>query len=187
MENTTEVTRVGFGSRLAALILDVIIISGISFVIAPIVGGLLGAAAAGASAEAMGEANTDAAAAAAVGGILGSLMALIVVLPLTYVIYYLIEGLTGLTLGKLILGIKVANQDGTAAPIGILITRWAVKSSGNILTLFGSILSISILGTIGGLIGLVIFIGCFLVLGAKKQAIHDLVAKTAVFKKSDIK
>ena len=113
-------------------------------------------------------------------------MALVVVLPLTYVVYYLIEGLTGITLGKLILGIKVANQDGTVAATGSLITRWAVKASGNILTLLGGILSISILGTIGGLLGLVIFIGCFFALGAKKQALHDLVAKTAVFKKSDI-
>jgi uncharacterized RDD family membrane protein YckC len=185
MENTTEVTRVGFGSRFAALILDIIIIGGISFVIAPIVGGVLGASAAAATTEAAG--GTDPAVAAAAGGIIGSIMALIVVLPLTYVVYYLIEGLTGITLGKLILGIKVANQDGTAAPIGTLITRWAVKSSGNILTLLGAILSISILGTIGGLVGLVIFVGCFLVLGVKKQAIHDLVAKTAVFKKSDIK
>ena len=41
--------------------------------------------------------------------------------------------------------------------------------------------------TVGQVWGLVIFIGCFFVLGAKRQAIHDLIAKTAVFKKSDIK
>lgn len=182
MENTTEVTRVGFGSRLAALILDAIIVCGISFVLAPIVGGFLGASAAATGTDG----TSDPAVAAVAGGILGSLMALVVVLPLTYVVYYLIEGLTGITLGKLILGIKVANQDGTAAATGSLITRWAVKASGNIITLLGGILSISILGTIGGLLGLVIFIGCFFALGAKKQALHDLVAKTAVFKKSDI-
>lgn len=185
MENTTEVTRVGFGSRLVALILDVVIIVGISFVIAPIAGGFLGASAAAATTEAT--AVADPAVAAAAGGILGAIMALIVVLPLTYVVYYLIEGLTGITLGKLILGIKVANEDGTTAQVGSLITRWAVKSSGNILTLLGAVLSVSILGTVGGILGLVIFIGCFLVLGAKKQALHDMVAKTAVFKKSDIR
>ncbi|WP_299250143.1 RDD family protein [uncultured Cytophaga sp.] len=184
MENTTEVTRVDFGTRLAALLLDVLIIFGISFVAAPIIGGFLGAAVATAGAETMG--GTDPAAAAAVGGFLGSLMALMVVVPTIYVVYYLIEGLTGLTLGKLILGIKVANQDGTAAPVGTLMTRWAVKSSGNILTILGTILGISILGSIGGYVGLIIFVGCFMVLGAKKQAIHDMVAKTAVFKKSDI-
>lgn len=183
MENTTEVSRVGFGTRLGALLLDAVIISGISFVLAPILGGFLGAAAGAAAADA----SSDAAVAAAAGGILGTLVALMVVLPLIYVVYYLIEGLTGITLGKLILGIKVANQDGTAAPTGTLITRWAVKSSGNILTALGAILGVAILGTIGGIVGLVIFIGCFMVLGAKKQSLHDMVAKTAVFKKSDIK
>jgi uncharacterized RDD family membrane protein YckC len=186
MENTTEVTRVGFSTRLAALLLDVLIIFGISFVAAPIIGGFLGAAVATAGAEAMGGGATDPAAAAAVGGFIGSLMALMVVVPLIYVVYYLIEGLTGLTLGKLILGIKVANEDGTTAPVGTLMTRWAVKSSGNILTILGTILGISILGSIGGYVGLIIFVGCFMVLSAKKQAIHDMVAKTAVFKKSDI-
>ncbi len=185
MENTTEVSRVGFGSRLAALILDAVIISGISFVLAPILGGFLGAAAAAATTEAAG--GTDAAAAAAVGGFLGSLLALMIVLPLIYVVYFLIEGLTGITLGKLILGIKIANQDGTAASVGTLITRWAIKSSGNILTALGAILGVSFLGTIGSIVGLVIFIGCFVALGANKQALHDIVAKTAVFKKSDIK
>lgn len=185
MENSTEVSRVGFGSRLAALILDAVIISGISFVLAPILGGFLGAAAGAAVGAAEG--TTDPAVAAAAGGILGTIMALVVVLPLIYVVYYLIEGLTGITLGKLILGIKIANQDGTAAPVGTLITRWAVKSSGNILTALGAILGISFLGTIGGIVGLVIFVGCFVALGAKKQALHDIIAKTAVFKKSDIK
>jgi len=186
MENTTIVNRVGFSSRLGALLLDAIIICGVSFVLAPILGGVLGAALGGAGASAMGDGSTDPGSAALVGGFMGSIIALMVVLPLIYVVYYLVEGLTGLTLGKLILGIKVANQDGTTAPVGTLMTRWAVKSSGNILTLLGTILGVSILGSIGGIVGLIIFVGCFMVLGAKKQAIHDMVAKTAVFKKSDI-
>jgi hypothetical protein len=32
----------------------------------------------------------------------------------------------------------------------------------------------------------VICVGCFLVLGEKKQAIHDMAAKTAVFNKADL-
>jgi uncharacterized RDD family membrane protein YckC len=34
--------------------------------------------------------------------------------------------------------------------------------------------------------GLVIFVGCFLVLGDKRQALHDLGAATAVFRKADL-
>jgi hypothetical protein len=33
---------------------------------------------------------------------------------------------------------------------------------------------------------LIEFVGCFLVLGANKQALHDIIAKTAVYKKADI-
>jgi len=45
---------------------------------------------------------------------------------------------------------------------------------------------VAILGTIGGLASLAIFIGCFMVLGSEKQALHDMVGKTAVFNKADL-
>ena len=34
--------------------------------------------------------------------------------------------------------------------------------------------------------GLIVFIGCFLVLGDKRQALHDMGAATAVFRKADL-
>jgi len=68
----------------------------------------------------------------------------------------------------------------------VLIEKWVralLKYSGTILALLAGVTSVAILGTIGSIAGLIIFIGCFFVLGDKRQAIHDLVAKTAVFKK----
>jgi uncharacterized RDD family membrane protein YckC len=44
---------------------------------------------------------------------------------------------------------------------------------------------IKITGSFVGIIGLIIFIGCFFVLGKKKQALHDIICKTAVYNKSD--
>ncbi|MBL6869106.1 MAG: RDD family protein, partial [Flavobacteriales bacterium] len=45
---------------------------------------------------------------------------------------------------------------------------------------------IKITGSFVGIIGFIIFIGCFFVLGEKKQALHDIICKTAVYKKSEI-
>jgi uncharacterized RDD family membrane protein YckC len=36
------------------------------------------------------------------------------------------------------------------------------------------------------LVSLVFFFGCFAALGDKRQALHDIIGKTAVYKKSDI-
>ncbi len=40
------------------------------------------------------------------------------------------------------------------------------------------------LSRLGGLLGVVAFFGCFLALGEKKQALHDLIAGTAVYPKA---
>ena len=45
---------------------------------------------------------------------------------------------------------------------------------------------VALLGLLGKLAGMVIFVGCFLVLGQQKQAILDMVAGTAVFKTTDL-
>jgi hypothetical protein len=43
------------------------------------------------------------------------------------------------------------------------------------------------LATLGNLGGLVIFVGCFFVLGMKRQAFHDMIMGTAVYPKGAIK
>ncbi len=87
--------------------------------------------------------------------------------------------------GKRILGLKIANEDATPATQEKLIMRWAIKQSPAILGLFVFILP----GIIGGLfsflvmgVSLAIFIGCFLTLGQQRQALHDMLAHTAVYK-----
>ena len=86
----------------------------------------------------------------------------------------------------MILGLKIANQDGTAANISTYMIRWAVKNSGNLLQAIAGLVGIKIIATIGSLAGLAILVGCFFVLGANRQAFQDMAAKTAVFKKGDI-
>lgn len=43
-----------------------------------------------------------------------------------------------------------------------------------------------LLNTVNTIIGLVILLGFFLILGKNRQDIQDIVAKTAVFKKEDL-
>ena len=157
-------SRVGFGPRLGARLLDavfiIIIITLASFV--GLTGGL-------ASASTGNEA-----------GILAALAA-IAAAAIFLIAYSLIEAFTGASPGKMILGLKVANQDGTAGTIGLYLGRWAVYNAGSLLQI------IPLIGLLGPFVNLVIFGGCFAVLGEKKQGLHDMICKTAVFRKSDIK
>jgi uncharacterized RDD family membrane protein YckC len=82
--------------------------------------------------------------------------------------------------------LKIGLEDGRQAPVSTYVARWAVKNSGILLSAIALAPGLHLLGTIGVLAWLVIFIGCFLVLGDKRQALHDLAVRTAVFRKADL-
>ena len=107
------------------------------------------------------------------------------------VLYMLIEGLTGASIGKRILGLTVACADGTAGNQSLFLSRMFVKNSDHILQLITILPLISVLSgavsSAASTIGFVLFIGCFLALGRNRQALHDMVVKTAVFKVHDVK
>lgn len=102
-------------------------------------------------------------------------------------IFIIIEALSGATPGKMMLGIKIANEDGTAANTSIYLKRTALKNISTVINIVSTITGIVMLATLGSVLGFAIFIGCFFVLGAKRQSFHDMIAKTAVFNKTDIK
>lgn len=85
------------------------------------------------------------------------------------------------------MGIRIANDDGTAAGVGKLLFRYLVKNSSSVLKMLALFTTVQLLGMLGNLAGLVIFVGCFFTLGVKRQAIHDMIAKTAVYPKGAIK
>lgn len=138
--------RIGFGSRLRAAIIDAIIMLVLGLVL-----GLIWAASLGG-----GDIN--------LGTLWAGFGGAAVVVGLVYVIFVLMEVFMGQTPGKMILGIKIKNQDGADAGTWALSIRALVK----LLLSFGF---------------WIFFIGCLFVLGVKKQAIHDMIGKTAVFKK----
>ena len=165
-----EIERVGFGKRLGSSLLD--------FIISLLPGIVLGIYAGAAMAAFLleffyDEAQLETIQAGFSGEIAASIIALVASLAgiaFTSIFFYVLEGFTGQTPGKMILGITVANMNGEKASIDKLLVRAFIKITGSFV----------------GIIGLIIFVGCFLVLGEKKQALHDIICKTAVYKKSDI-
>lgn len=110
---------------------------------------------------------------------------------ITAVLYMLIEGLTGASLGKRILKLTVARADGTAGTQSLFLSRMFVKNSDRILHLMAILPLLTFLSgpveSASSIIGFVLFIGCFLALGRNRLALHDMVVKTAVFKTSDVR
>lgn len=182
--------RIGFGKRLGAWALDCVFVIILSVVGGSTIGGWLGAytgaAAIGAASAAAG-AGDNTQAAAALGGMFGAIAGMALAASLIWTVYFLLEGFTGYTLGKLILGIRIASDDGTAAGVPKLLFRWLVKNSGFVLTLVALFTMTSSLLTLSRVASLIIFVGCFFTLGVKRQAFHDMIAKTAVYPKGMIK
>jgi len=180
--------RIGFGKRLGAFCLDVVFVWVLAWLGGTTIGGMLGLASGAALGSTMTTAADSAAAAmAAVGGIFGAIFGFIVAAFLIGTVYFLIEGFTGYTLGKLILGIRVASDDGTAAPLTKLLGRYVIKNIAYVLGLAAALTGVRVLATLGNLGGLIILVGCFFVLGMKRQAFHDMIMGTAVYPKGAIK
>jgi uncharacterized RDD family membrane protein YckC len=160
------VNNAGFGQRLLALIIDVIVIGILqSVVIAPILAAVgFGLAPEIQSMEGMSQDE----AAAAAGGMIATVMATMgTVILLSYAIQVVYNTLMESskwqgTLGKMALGIKVTDMEGNRISIGKAFLR-----------AFGKIIS-----------GSIMLIGYLMAaFTEKKQALHDLIASTLVVKK----
>jgi len=179
--------RIGFGPRLGAYILDVIFgglfASGFGFFLAFLglgVGGVLGLAIdeqaeLESSLEAMG-----------VGAGIGALMGMFGGVLIGYFIYSIIEAFTGASPGKMMLGYKVANADGRSGDTTLYLKRWAIKNASSVFSMLTLATGLLFLNPLGSIIGFVMFLGCFLAIGDDRQALHDKIAKTAIYHKKDI-
>lgn len=173
--------RIGFGRRLGAYLIDFLIILGLAYIVAVISGTYF---------ENFVDWSKFSEAQLEVFEGKPNLWLFSVIVPITAVlmsfIYNLIEGFTGYTPAKYLLGIQVGNQDGTKASQGKLMIRFAIKNISSIVGLIAIALVASTLSTVGSVLGFVIFIGCFFVLGESKLALHDMIAKTAVYWRKDL-
>ena len=155
--------RQGFGIRLGALIIDVLILIVLDFIIGQIFPRPVGVL-------------------RPVGG-----AAFIIFSNLFHLGYTSTEIFKAASPGKMILGLKIGSETGSPATQNQLITRWAIKNSFSLLSI---LTIIPILGFIFGLLaflaGVAVFVGCFLALGAQRQALHDIIAHTAVYRTAPV-
>jgi uncharacterized RDD family membrane protein YckC len=89
--------------------------------------------------------------------------------------------------GKLVLGLRIGDENGVRASLRQLIVRWLVKNSGGVIEMIGDFAGVRGILAAGHVVSLAVVMGCFFVLGSSRQALHDKVASTAVFKKSDLR
>ena len=172
--------RIGFGKRFLAVLIDGVLCGVLAVFGGGAIGGMLGVAAtpATSSSAVTSEQMSSMISGAMTGAFLGFLV--------IAVVYSLLEGFTGWTLGKLIVGIQIGNQDGTRASVGQLLMRWALKNSNGILTILALLTGVALLKTVGTLAGLAIFIGFFFIFASSKQGFHDMIAKTAVYPRKQL-
>jgi uncharacterized RDD family membrane protein YckC len=99
------------------------------------------------------------------------------------ILLFVMEGIKGQSIGKMILKIQNTNTDGSEANSIKKWLRALLKYGSTILSVFAGLISFPFIGTLGSVWSFVIFIGFFFVFGDKKQAIHDMIAKTIVSRK----
>ena len=177
-------TRAGFGLRFAAALIDFGSVAVVGFIAGAAVGGMLGGGIGGVLGGSAG--GDGAAAGAALGAAVGALVGAIAAFGGFVFLYSLIEAFTGASPGKMCLGLRVGTADGRRGSASLYVKRWAIKYSGTLLGLLGAIPGLHILGLVAPAAGLIVFVGCFLALGDRRQALHDLGAATAVFRKADL-
>lgn len=175
-------TRIGFGRRFGAAILDMIALMILSFFVGPMLGGIFGGAAGGT----MGALSGDPVGGATAGGALGAVMGAMAGMVIVSVLYWLLEIFSAASPGKMMLGIKIRNADASAASTNTLATRYAVKNVMTVAGLLTLITGIQMIATLGNILGFIVFIGLFFVFGSNRQALHDMIAKTAVYKTTEL-
>lgn len=105
------------------------------------------------------------------------------------ILYWSIEAFTGASIGKRTLKLRIGREDGAIAEPSIIAMRTIIKISDRILKLIALFPVADIVArgitSASSLVEVVIVIGCFIVLSSKRQALHDMVARTAVFRTSE--
>ena len=124
--------------------------------------------------------------AAAHSGALDSLLRVTSFITSWSLLYMLIEGFTGASPGKMLFGLKIGTETGQIADSKSYFYRYLLKNSASLLGVFGKTTGVLLFTNVGNLMGMVIFFGCFMTILPHKQAIHDMVVKTAVYRKKDL-
>jgi len=101
-------------------------------------------------------------------------------------VFFSLEILIGATVGKLILGIHIADSNRRKASTTKLLTRYLIKNSASFISVIWLLTNISLINTLSTIVSIALIIGFLFVLSQKRQAFHDMIADTAVFNRNDI-
>jgi uncharacterized RDD family membrane protein YckC len=179
--------RVGFGARFGASLIDGVVLMILSAVLTGFIASLFP----GFVGDMLGrqQAKLDPKVAAQMPAMVTFMQWMVrwqIAIVFVGLLYACFEGLFGRALGKLLLGIRIADARGHRAAVPRLLARMAVKNCGSLLSVVAVIVGSHVFLQISGGVGWIIAFGCLLVLGKKRQALHDLAAKTAVYRNSDL-
>jgi len=178
-------TRVGFGRRFGAAIVDMIALLILSFTVGPILGGLIGGTAGGAMGAMAGDPSAAGAAAAA-GGLFGAAFGAMTGMIVVSILYWLLEVFMAASPGKMALGLKIRSADASPADTNSLATRYAVKNIVMIAGFLAALTGLQMISSVGNILGFIVFIGLFFMFGASRQALHHIIAKTTVYKTAEL-
>lgn len=182
----TPVARVGAGPRLVAALLDYVL-STIAVLVAAwngwawktVVNHLPGSSDVLAMYEPVEDMLVESGMAEGVMGLLGAT-------ALMSLIYPLVEGFTGASPGKWALGLRVGFPDGSRGTAILYLRRFAIKFVRPLLGALAALTGLGFLGVLAGPAGLVISIGTLLLFADHKQALHDKLAGTAVYRRAEL-
>ena len=181
--------RTKFGKRCVAFILDSAILLIGMLVIGPLLGLLFGGLIGSGVGEAVGQEFHPAhgAEGSLLGTVLGGAVGFVAGGVVFYLLYFLIEPLSAATPGKWLLGIRVCRADGSTASLPLLLRRYAVKTSPVIVAVLGVTIGLGEpVQIVAGLLGLALVVGHFFALSPDRQTLHDKIANTAVYAKTQV-
>jgi len=101
--------------------------------------------------------------------------------------YYLTEVLLAASPGKLILRLRIGTADAEHSDYGKLIIRFLIKHSFYLVLILSLLTKNTLLYLLTFIVFIVVAIGFLFVFSYKRQALHDLISGTAVYKLKDLK
>ena len=119
-------------------------------------------------------------------GLVRGVMGLLAASALLGIVYPLVEGLTGASPGKWMLGLRVAHADGRSGHVSLYMKRFVIKFIRPVLGTIAGLSGLGLLGWLAGPAGLVVTLGTLLLLAPHRQALHDKLAVTAVFRRVEL-
>lgn len=178
--------RIGFGPRLGAFAIDIVFVWILSLIISAIFPSFfVGVAQSQIEEEILSNQTVAGLYTGEMLKMLISAFRIALIVNIARLLYFSTEIFLGTSVGKMILGLKIANADGGDASKGALLGRYLLKHISKVCAVLSMLCIPALFNIFGSLFGFVIFIGCFFAAGDRHQALHDMLCHTVVVRKNE--